>query len=395
MRLSAKFILIYCFFAALLAAPVAAQTQTTVDSLLAILPSQSDTVKLESINRLINLSYGHAGRKNYIDMLLDEAHKQGHSYYEGRALALLVEWYYPQFDNDSIFIAGKKAEDFTRKHQLYNFLFTVQQILIQRYIDQHQLLTGLRKAEEAYEEAKSTGDNMAIARMLASIANIYETMNQKTEALKYYKESLDYIHRANNTTAMLIVENYMNMAAASFDIEQYETAIAYADSMIYHLEGRDAKHLYLYLATFFKANANAWLNRPAEALKYIREAEALYSPEFGEHYGVYLDEARGNYYRSVKDYAKALEYRGKTLQFYLQNELLVGYKSSLENKAGIMEEMGNWKEAAACYSEVLQLSDSLNTQQFYNQINELRTIYELDKSEQQAEQHRIAKELFL
>ncbi|MDR0541440.1 MAG: helix-turn-helix domain-containing protein [Dysgonamonadaceae bacterium] len=389
MRLSGTFTVIYCFFATLLATPTVAQT--SADSLLAVLPHQSDTVKLESIRKLINLSAGQSVRKTYIDLLLDEAHRQGNSRYEGRALALLVEWYYPQFDSDSVFIAGKKAEDFTRRHQLYNFLFTIQQTLIQRYVDQHQLLTGLRKAEEAYAEAKSIGDDMAVARMLAAIASIYETMNQPAEAFKYYRESLDYVHRADNPTSFLIVENYINMAACSFGVERYETAIAYADSVINHSKGQIAE--YLYLATYFKADANARLHRPAEALKYIREAETLYSPEFGEHFGVYLDEARQNYYWLIRDYTKALEYTGKTISFYLQNGLLdVGYRTALKNKAEILAEMGNGKEAASCFQKVLQLSDSLNTQQFYSQINELRTIYELDKSELKAEQHRMEKE---
>jgi hypothetical protein len=45
----------------------------------------------------------------------------------------------------------------------------------------------LRKAENVYETAKSIGDNLSVARFLAVIANIYETMNQLNEALKYYQ----------------------------------------------------------------------------------------------------------------------------------------------------------------------------------------------------------------
>jgi AraC-like DNA-binding protein len=365
--------------------------QTSADSLLTVLPHQSDSVKLESINKLIKLSAGQSVRKTYIDMLLDEAHRQSNSRYEGRALALLVEWYYPQFDSDSVFIVGKKAEDFTRRHQLYNFLFTIQQTLIQRYVDQHQLLTGLRKSEEAYAEAKSIGDNMAIARMLAAIASIYETMSQQSEAFKYYRESLDYANKANNPASYLIIENYMNMAATAFSIKQYETAIAYADSMMNHPKGGSEE--FLYLANYFKAHAYGRLNRSAEALKYLRSAEALYSPEFGENYGIYLDEASSDYYYSIHDYDKALEYADKTMRFYLQNELLdVGYFGALLNKAEIFSAMGNEKETVACLRKILQLKDSLNTQQFYSQINELRTIYELDKSELKAEQHRMEKE---
>jgi hypothetical protein len=84
-------------------------------------------------------------------------------------------------------------------------------------------------------------------------------------------------------------------------------------------------------------------------LKYLNEAGKLYSPEFGKNFGAYLDEIHTDYFRSMRDYNKVLEYVDKTLQYYRESNLLdLSHKMSLAKNSIFTEFKGALSEQFIC-----------------------------------------------
>ena len=136
-----------------------AQTRTGVekaDSIVAQLPQMQGEERLNGIAALVNLDIDPSDEKRYILMLLDEARRQKHIAWEGKALRKLTLSYYHNHFSDSIFIVGDEAIRFLRQHRLYDDLFIIYGEYVRRYGGMGQTLTALRLAEEVYAEESHT-----------------------------------------------------------------------------------------------------------------------------------------------------------------------------------------------------------------------------------------------
>ena len=388
-----KFLLIFCFSTVLLVTSSIAQQKTNaqVDSIVAVLPQLRDSAKLEAILQLATLTDGEPIRKYYVDMLLDEAHRQKNVRYEGRALTWRVEWYGTQF-NDSAFIAAEEAIRFTREHKLYDLLFLTHHMLATSYVDKGLLHTAIRKAEEAYAEAKELQDNMPKARMLAILGLIYNELGVYQEALRYYEESLQMATLKRQPDTYLYIQNYDHLAILSGVMNRFDEVLRYADSLHVELERFERNNptaslqVFYFQETYHRAVAHAKLQQPELALQAIRRAEALFEPQWsGTFFAILIDEAYISYFLAIKNYDEALERIRRTLQFFEDNHLESNLLERQKSKAFVYFAKGNYKTAAEIYRDVIHRIDSLNQKQFYEQINELRTLYELDKAEIEAE----------
>jgi AraC-like DNA-binding protein len=94
----------------------------------------------------------------------------------------------------------------------------------------------------------------------------------------------------------------------------------------------------------------------------------------------------GKYYFAMGDFDKALEYIRLKNRFYEDNKLTIELDDTDEAEAYYQK--GNYKTGFETLRQIMQRKDEYNTEQFYAQINELHTIYELDKAEREAEQRQ-------
>jgi AraC-like DNA-binding protein len=397
-----KIVFVSCFISVLIAAPAFVQQQKSnaekADSLLAVLPGLSGDEKFEALYALIRLAQQQPVMKQYISMLLDEARKEKNIYREGQALALLTEFYFDRHDIDSVFTVGEEAVQFTRRHKLYNFLFTVQQTLILRYQVQEQLITALRRAEEVYAEAKALQDNMVMARILSIMGKLYEAMNQMDQSLRCFKESQEWALRERQPRSFIYIENYNEMATLAGHIERFDESLRYADSLhaeIAHYSaenpGRNMPSLQIYgfCGQYHRALAYANTNRPMLAMEAIRQAEEIFNPQWeGTFYATLLNGMYQHYYLATGDYGRAMDYVRRNMRIFEDMEHEGNMLGSKMDMANILHQKRDFQTASETYRQAIAISDSLNRQQFYAQINELRAIYELDRAELETERRQ-------
>lgn len=372
-----------------------AAVQTPVDSLLKVIPSLNDTVKLKAIENLISLSENNDKAISYSKLLLKEAQKQRNINYQALAKAKLVQFYYSQFNTDSVYRAAKEAEIFIKENHIDKYLFTVQQIVVQRYIDQGAYTLGLDKAKQMYQDAHNVSDFAGMASATSAMGSAYSQMNQYDEAIKFYKESLS-LAKQSNKHAIFYAECYMNLATNLMAKENFREANSYVDS--FSMKITEAKKLmgpnadlsnYVFSYELFYAICNAYQGDLPGSKKHLDIAASMFQGGMPEFYTQLLNDAWATYYRFSGDYKMALEYNRQTLEFFKNSMLGAGIESQEKQRADILNSMGNYKEAMLAYKNLIDLSDSLNRENFYNQINQLKTIYEVDKFEMQAEQARL------
>ena len=389
----------FCLLAIFLLPPIIAQQGSTArqtDSILAILPQLHDDEKLNAIATLVVLN-DHNWRltKRYADMLLVEARRQKNIEEEAYALAKIADYYANVYHTDSIFIAGEEAVQFARAHKFYDLLFSTLHNIIMRHQIAGRTLTALRMAEEAYVQSLETQDEWQMARMLNTIAALYFLMEQKEEALRFYEKSIEMAQK-NRKNDWLYVRTYDIMAHIAHRLHRHEQTLIYNDGLKAELElyKKNNPEINVQYHSFAfernRAQAYAGLKQMEEALQAVEQAKTLFDPQWAGTYSeTELDYMLYVYYNAAGNLEKAMVH----LNSMLHN--LENYNDELSTtlqmtwlKARLMYAMGDYRHAAQTAFYLVEHRDTLNTQRFYAQINELRTIFQLDQAELETERRQ-------
>lgn len=331
----------------------------------------------------------------FVIELEKEAQRQKNTHYQAIAKAKMVEYYYPQFDNDSIVAAAETAEAFARNHKEYKLMFVVQQTIIQRYSNQGMFTLALSKARQMHDEAHELNDNANMARAAAALANTYKHMNQYEESAAYLHESLRLLRLTDsNATSILTLENYQELAFMGLNLERYEQTILYADSMyicmnLRHKEKGSYDTEYAFIAEYLLAQANIYLNRQEEAEKHIAKTEELYDEGFPLSFSFLLDQMYINLHMQRKEYQQAYTYNERMLQLMRQYELHSDLPEVLIRKAEMLTHLNRHSEAGQAYAEAITGQEENNRNEYKLQLNELRISYDLNRIEQQAREDRM------
>ncbi|MCL2027851.1 MAG: helix-turn-helix domain-containing protein [Bacteroidales bacterium] len=358
------------------------------DSVLAILPQLRGTEKLDALYTLIRLADDEIASKPYVDMLLDESRRQKDIEMETFALLNLIIYHFFQLDSDSIFMIADEAIPFLRQHKQYVHLqHTVHNVIV-RHAGTGRFITALRMAEDLYEELKEIQDEGLMALMIQTIAGLYDDMDQHEEALRMYKESIE-IAKGNVMGDQFYLQNYPMMVMLSVNLKHYEDALLYADLLekeIDHLQQNNPDLNLLkdqFWVDILRVEIYAKMNRHDDALQALRRLEAMYKPEWdGTWSEMVLKVAYYDYYNGIGNYKKALEYLNMTAEYVEnQTELDNVWPEFKLQKARLLFNMGSYRQAAEMAFQVIERRDERNTQRSQIQLNELRTIYELDKAE--------------
>jgi AraC-like DNA-binding protein len=374
------------------------EAQAEADSLKAILPQLQGGKKLNAINRLSALANHSNEEKYYTYMCLEESHLQKDYEMEMFAWSELVAIYYGQFETDSFYYIAQKAIDFLYEHEFYDNVFFTRWQITRRLRAEGKTLTSLRVAEEAYAEAKALNQPKSMAYMLTAIAGFYSATDQYDEAIRYHTEAIEMARLKYEPATHFFLNNYDILAYIAYEINRPDEILRYADSLKVAKERLVAynPNTNFQRDYFFehchRASAYAMLKQTEEALRQIRLAESFFNEQWKErnpYYSVRLDRIYAEYFIAVGEYDRARERLNRIIKYYDNLNQNVPFDVT-ELCAQIFLKKGEYKSAVEVYRDILHRKDSLNREKFYKQINELRTIYELDKSERQSEQRLAA-----
>jgi len=372
------------------------------DELTADLIARIDSVEkrletLEGRERLFALftlaeyvEYYPSLQRKYIDLLEKEAQQQDDPEYLYFAVNFRSLNYSSQGLSDSSMIADQEAEKIARKHQLYNYLFLSGQNLAKKLTHLGRYAEALEKSQTVYDEAKETTHYTGMAHALSTLGFTYSFMHMYEEAEKYFKETVSVARMASSPDTLLIIQALIDIAGACQSREDYDNSLAYADTIRMMLEKLPAGWYtnYSFESHYFSANGYSDKKQFDKALGHIRKAEALLSSESDSRSHFMVDQMYAKYYEMKGEYEKALEHNRNIYRFHESNGW-IRHMADLNKDAGRLYYLsGRYKESADAYAESLRMSDELEKEDFYKNINELRTIYELDKQELLTEQEQ-------
>ncbi|MGX1930725.1 tetratricopeptide repeat protein [Flagellimonas sp. 2504JD4-2] len=239
---------------------------------------------------------------------------------------------------------------------------------------------GLKETYKALKIHENLGDDFRIAEDMFQIGLIYQSMNEHKSAIAIFEESIVFYDKVQNEQSKAQVLNYL------------------ADSHTILKNYQDAEELVkksLELSKKLKYNAN--IARAYENWGTLKFKQGDYDASI-EYYqnsfntwksiGSQNNQANlfcflGKSYAAKNNHPRALQYFNQSLNILKDVNYPDILNTVLLEKAKSEEFLGNYKEALASFKQNKILSDSIFTVEQATATQELKTIYETEKKEQQ------------
>ena len=237
----------------------------------------------------------------------------------------------------------------------------------------------LNQASIALTLSKKHKNNTAICKSLYSIANVKLSFDDYTEAKKYYLEALALTHKKKEllTTKGAI---YHNLGLLYSHLKQYELERKYFDLSLKIAVAQNNKTDIIITTNniamgFIERGEYQKAIAPLKGLLQIAQDTITSSQVILTH--VHL----ANIFIENGEFTQALSYAKKGSKMSLKHTNRFYIEDFYKQFSIIYEQQGKLKEALEFHRLYAKAMDSLNNAHTVSRIDELKTIYQLEKKE--------------
>lgn len=279
---------------------------------------------------------------------------------------------------DSIIAWEKQLSPQLEEQQQYADLFQLHRLTVQALITEGNISLAIDKANLMYQKAKEMNYLLGITLSLQAIGNTYLNSSTPLAAIESYEEALELSEKISDadpytkailSQLILTKLKYRQMTGIEDNIRKLEI-----------LSGRDRNPEDDFHLIYCRAFYNIQTHHLPEALHYLQQAESINQQHRHSYFLLMIKYLYSCYYTESEEYSKALDIFDDMLS---HNQNTNSYESLLivQERAHLLALMGKNEEACLAYESFNTLKDSLDAMNYIRQINELHTLYQIDKNE--------------
>ena len=286
---------------------------------------------------------------------------------------------------DSVILWQKQLEPELKEKHDYILELQLKHLVIEAYIASGNMSLALNDARMMYEQAKKMNHPIGLAFACRAIGDVYFGSARYPEAIESYKEAVDLLEKMPDTN------EYTIQALAKFVVillkaQQPDSAFPY----LKRLEDL-CRTIPEAPITFYQTGCYAYYyiqkKEKDRALPYIQKTQALCQRYPHHYYQTLTYYIYAIYHLAEKNYPAALEQYDRLLN-HIASSTSYRRIQILQERANLLARMGRTEEACRSYENINTLKDSLDAQQYVQQINELHTLYQIDQKEIENQQQR-------
>lgn len=365
------------------------------DSLLRIyLASPPDTSRLEILHNISLLEPQSPTFLYYQDKILNEAITQKKVNYQSSAIYNHILYYYNRLDEKRAAQWAHELEHLAQKNNYYADYSKSKKLLIELYTINHKIELAINEAQNMYNQAQKLNDRTGMQEAyLCLLSSYFETMR--------YKEGIEVLNKALKLTL-------------PYD-SPLDQVTLYSKAVLAYSALHDNNQLFLYLKKmetafnqFLKQNVSILNNTYPELLLFIETHYALYHTrqQQPEKAWPHLQKAESYqqqssfvpyqvaYFTTCAEYYRLVHEQDKSLECWDSAIRLIEPFSSKDamayciQKADLLVEMGKSEDALPLYKKTIKTKDSLYNDLATSQMEEIQSLYNMDKLILQQEQRR-------
>ena len=317
---------------------------------------------------------------------LAESLRQKDKEAEAQARVTQLYCYYNYEMTDSIKHYLPEVLSAMKKNGTWDYYYNAWNVLIESYLYEDKVQTALFEAQKMYADARKRKSNYGLGTSTYGMACIYQTMGRFREAEKTIEESIAALSKADEISQLLSAYNVLGetldglrkyeklrkkCAEWKAVIDKYKNE-ALRKGYTPSLNGR---YLYCTLATAVAELETGHYDRAKELLqladKYAEGRKAVARFKFLQ--------VKARYYAATKQYDRAIACNNENMDIMTAAGDSVSLLTVQMQQADLYTQAGRYKEAAELYRLVIPHKDKLRNTELAKQLDELRTIFEVDK----------------
>lgn len=360
------------------------QNPKTVDSLSTIWNdnAQSDTSRLSAVNQLFIL-FQRSNPDSAMALANRElifAQKTKQKLWEAKAFNSIAGLYYYKGNNAiAIEYYQKALSIYIELKDMVKSAQTLHQMGVVEYYDgtYDKAMSYDLKSLKYFE---GLNDENGIADIHHDIGKVFYRQKIYDQALRNYQESLDMYNKLGNKHGAASSLN--NMAGVYGDKEEYEKMLFYLQQSLKLVEELGEKNG---IATRVHNIGFVYqkLKKYDLAMNYFEKGLKI-REEIMDKKGIsYSLNSIGQVYSEKGNQEKAIEYLNKSLAIAKETGVKEAVKSSYEELSKVNYRMNKYKEAYDYHLLLMQIKDSIFTEESSHQIASMQTKFESEKKEKE------------
>lgn len=360
--------------------------QQVKDSLLRIyLAAPHDSNRLETLNDIAQLNACSPTFLYYQNKLLKEATAQKDLRYQSLAIYNHIRYHYNRLDLKNTELWVHELEQLARNNTYYADYCKGKKMLIELYTLDHKIELAINEALDMHKQAQKFNDHSGMREAyLCLLSNYFETMRYQEgiaalnsafklikpedpplEKITIYSKAVLVYSTMHDNKKML--RNLQELEKATNDfLSQGKSILAGTHPILFFF-------LETHYALYYTRNGQS-----AEALSHLQNAGKYIEPTSFLPYRIAYLTAYAEYYQLIKENEKALSYWDAAIQQMTPLSLKEAMMFNIQ-KANLLVEMGLAEEALPLYKKIIKTKDSLYTDLSTSQMEEIQSLYNMDK----------------
>ena len=369
------------------------QKKSGRDSLLSVLRNTTDVnVKLESLYQLAWLNWEKPEEVGYQQQLVETAASVDSMRYFYGALSGLGRYYCNVNNLDSllywggIFDSVSKARKET-PHEAFDFL----NYYCRYYLNHEDYELAMNEAVRLQMLSDETGNLQGAVSSNEYLGLIYIVIGRDRDAAIALEKGMNLLKASGDRLdyEMQLMPFLLIAYLRTNELEKMRSLLVYYESVIHTMESQQpdkwVNYPFRYKYCFLYSNyVNLYIaeGKPEEAKKAMLQASSYVDNT--NRNDVFLisiyNLAMARYYFYLKNYPEAIREINRVLSIDYSTE-------PLKLKAEILKAAGKKEEALVFYDQLLTFVEQINTKAFTRQLNQLRTVHDLN--EQKIQEQRL------
>ena len=364
-------------------------TQQREDSLLSLLKSSPTVDEQIKLYKDLATMYRQTPKEIvYLNKMADVASStlKGHAslYY---AWANLSRHYYNIQNRDSLIYWSHKIDSLAAaKNEVPDALFDARGFICQMDLWDGNYELAMNGAISLYNYARDTKSEYGLICCNENLGLIYQEIHRDSDAIVAYREGLDLLQKRgdNPKFEMQYMGNLIESYLRTDHFTEAKELLTRYDEMIQDRERENEEQGTAFpvdrcraLMYVFYADMYVLQDKPKETLDALLKATPIVEKTGDDYTEFCYNFVFAKYYYLIGMYERALNIIDK-------NKLTEEDIRTSELKVEILEALGRYKEALAFSREVVEHTKMLHDEAFNRQINQLRTLHDLNNQEMQA-----------
>lgn len=380
-----KLLLLFISFFYLLAGY--ASIKAASDSLLEVLQTlPHDTTRLSTLSDIIKIEQNNYKCIQYSDTLMKEALLQKNDKYASLSSYYHLLYYYNRSEQDSVAKWINLMETYVQKSGLWDHFFDAKRMQIDLYTFGEQYELAISEANKMKLKAHEISNNRGLVAAHQCLSNAYIGSQRWEEGLGALEEAYKLLPRQENAVVRISVLS--QLISVTKEMKDYKKQLKYLQELESTLhkfikDNPTLKHgfgdVFIFNEIFY-AYYYLSTNHPLQAHQHIVKSKEYLTENTYFMYKVLYYDINAKYYQFIKQYQQASLYLDTTLMM-LKKDFPSDYAEQLLNKSRIWVEAGEYEKATTLYQQALAIKDSAAVALSNNQMEQIKSSYNLDKIE--------------